>query len=254
MLIDTHAHLYSDDFTYDIDDVIHRAKHVGLSHILLPNIDCDSIKSLNKLVARDNHFFKRMMGLHPCSVKQDYSEQLAVIKNELVTNDCIAVGEIGIDLYWDKTFQKQQEQAFLEQCQWAIDFDLPIAIHSRESTERIIELISTNFNTRLRGVFHCFVGNRKQALDIINLGFYIGIGGVITFKNSLLKSELVNIPTNRILIETDAPYLAPVPYRGKRNESSYVTEVVSELSNVFDLSIGQVSEITTKNALQLFNL
>lgn len=254
MLIDTHAHLYSEEFNEDIDDVIHRAKHVGLNHILLPNIDCDSINPLNNLVATDNNFFKRMMGLHPCSVKEDYKEQLAIIKNELATNDCVAVGEIGVDLYWDKTFQIQQEQAFLEQCQWAVDFDLPIAIHSRESTNRIIDLISTNFNAQLRGVFHCFVGDHKQALDIINLGFHIGIGGVVTFKNSTLRKELVNIPTNRILIETDAPYLAPVPYRGKRNESSYVTEVVRELSNIFDLPIDQVSEITSKNALQLFNL
>ena len=254
MLIDTHAHLYSDEFINDIDNVIIRAKDVGLSHILLPNIDCESITKLNQLVALDRHFFKKMMGLHPCSIKDDYKEQLRVIKNELTKQDCIAVGEIGIDLYWDKTYQLHQEDAFLEQCKWAVELNLPIVIHSRESTDRIIELIAANFNSQLRGVFHCFVGDKRQALEIINLGFHIGIGGVVTFKNSILRSELVGVPINRILIETDSPYLAPVPYRGKRNESSYITEVVNELSNVFNLSTQKVSEITSKNALQLFNL
>ena len=254
MLIDTHAHLYSNEFEKDIDEVIARAKGNGLSHILLPNIDIDSINRLNKLVNRDDIFFKRMMGLHPCSVNDDFKDQLSYIKNELITKDCIAVGEIGIDLYWDKTFQIQQEDAFLEQCQWSIDYNLPIVIHSRESTHRIMQLIKSNFNSQLRGVFHCFVGDEKQAHDIIELGFYLGIGGVVTFKNSDLRNQLINVPVSRILIETDSPYLAPVPYRGNRNESSYITNVVDELSKIYSLSIEKVSEITTKNALQLFNL
>jgi len=254
MLIDTHAHLYSKEFEKDIDEVIVRARDNGLSHILLPNIDIESINQLNKLVNRDDVFFKRMMGLHPCSVKDDFKDQLSHIKNELITKDCKAVGEIGIDLYWDKTFQIQQEEAFLEQCQWSIDYNLPIVIHSRESTDRIMQLIKTNFNSQLRGVFHCFVGDEKQAHDIIDLGFYLGIGGVVTFKNSDLRNQLINVPLNRILIETDSPYLAPVPYRGKRNESSYITNVVDELSKIYSLPIEKVSEITTKNALKLFNL
>ena len=254
MLIDTHAHLYSKEFEKDIDEVIARAKGNGLSHILLPNIYIDSINQLNKLVNRDDALFKRMMGLHPCSVKDDFKDQLSYIKNELITKDCIAVGEIGIDLYWDKIYQIQQEDAFLEQCQWSIDYNLPIVIHSRESTDRIMQLIKSNFNSQLRGVFHCFVGDEKQAHDIIELGFYLGIGGVVTFKNSDLRNQLINVPVNRILIETDSPYLAPVPYRGKRNESSYITNVVVELSKIYSLPIEKVSEITTKNALQLFNL
>jgi TatD DNase family protein len=254
MLIDTHAHLYSKEFDKDIDEVIVRARDNGLSHILLPNIDIESINQLNKLVNRDDVFLKRMMGLHPCSVKDDFKDQLSYIKNELITKYCKAVGEIGIDLYWDKTFQIQQEDAFLEQCQWSIDYNLPIVIHSRESTDRIMQLIKTNFNSQLRGVFHCFVGDEKQAHDIIDLGFYLGIGGVVTFKNSDLRNQLINVPLNRILIETDSPYLAPVPFRGKRNESSYITNVVDELSKIYSLTIEKVSEITTKNALQLFNL
>ena len=254
MLIDTHAHLYSKEFNNDINQVIERAKSIGINRILLPNIDCESISELNKLIEFDNRFFKRMMGLHPCSVGDDYKEQLLIIKNELTTRECIAVGEIGIDLYWDKTYQSQQEEVFLEQCQWAIDLNLPVVIHSRESSARIVQLITTHFNNALRGVFHCFVGDEKQALEIINLGFYIGIGGVVTFKNSDLRSEISNLPIDRILVETDSPYLAPVPFRGKRNESSYIINVVKELSKVFHLSIEEVSEITSKNALQLFNL
>jgi TatD DNase family protein len=238
----------------DIDEVIIRARNSGLRHILLPNIDVESISQLNKLVDRDNIFFKRMMGLHPCSVKEDYKEQLSSIKNEFITKDCIAVGEIGIDLYWDKKFQFQQEDAFLEQCQWSIDYNLPIVIHSRESTDRIIQLIRTNFNSQLRGVFHCFVGDEKQAHDIIDLGFYLGIGGVVTFKNSNLRDHLLNAAIEHILIETDSPYLAPVPHRGKRNESSYINNVVEELVKIYNLSFEKVSDITTKNALKLFNL
>lgn len=254
MLVDTHAHLYSKEFDKDIDEVITRARDSGLSHILLPNIDVESISQLNKLVNRDDVLFKRMMGLHPCSVKEDFKDQLSYIKNELISRDCIAVGEIGIDLYWDRTFQIQQEDAFLEQCQWSIDYSLPIVIHSRESTDYIIQLIKTNFNSQLRGVFHCFVGEQKQAHEIIELGFYLGVGGVVTFKNSDLRNQLINVPLNRIVVETDSPYLAPVPYRGKRNESSYITTVVDELSKIYSLPIEKVSEITTKNALQLFNL
>lgn len=254
MVIDTHAHLYASEFDSDIDDVIIRARKVGLRHILLPNIDVSSISRLDRLISTDPVLFKRMMGLHPCSVNQEFEHQLSEIKTALLKKDCVAVGEIGIDLYWDKTFRSQQEKAFLQQCQWAVDYDLPIVIHSRESISLIIELIQVHFPHQLRGVFHCFSGNSEQALQICDLGFYLGIGGVITFKNANLSEQIVDVPLNRIVVETDAPYLAPVPYRGKRNESSYILEVIRVLANTYGTSEEEISNITSDNALQLFNL
>ena len=253
-MIDTHAHIYAEQFKDELPVIIQRAKTVGITNILLPNIDVESIEGLNALVELDSHFFKRMMGLHPCSVQEDYKEQLAIIKSQLDTQKCVAVGEIGVDLYWDKTKQQEQEDAFLVQCQWALESNLPIAIHSRESTERIIDLIETHFRDRLTGVFHCFVGDAAQASKIVSMGFYLGIGGVITFKNSTLRDEIIDVPLDRILLETDAPYLAPVPYRGKRNESSYIIEVVKVLSTIYNLSEKEIIELTTTNALKLFKL
>ena len=254
IMIDTHAHIYAEQFTEELPSIIQRAKAVGITNILLPNIDVDSIEGLNALVELDSPFFKRMMGLHPCSVQEDYKDQLASIKSQLDTQECVAVGEIGIDLYWDKTKQKEQEEAFLIQCQWALESNLPIAIHSRESTELIIDLIETHFKDQLSGVFHCFVGDAAQASKIVAMGFYLGIGGVITFKNSTLRNEIIDVPLDRILLETDAPYLAPVPYRGKRNESSYIIEVVKVLANIYNLSEKEIIELTTSNALKLFKL
>jgi TatD DNase family protein len=253
-MIDTHAHIYADQFTDDLLETIDRAKNVGITKILLPNIDTGSIAGLNELVNLDPILFKRMMGLHPCSVLDDYKEQLITIKNELDTKTCVAVGEIGIDLYWDKTRRKEQEEAFLTQCEWAVAAKLPIAIHSRESTDIIIDLIETHYKNKLTGVFHCFVGNSKQANQIVDMGFHLGIGGVITFKNSNLRNDLTQVPMDRVLLETDSPYLAPMPFRGKRNESSYLAEVVKALSSVFNLPENEIIEITTLNALKLFKL
>jgi TatD DNase family protein len=253
-MIDSHAHIYAEAFLEDIDATIARAKQVGIQHILLPNIDSTSIAGINELVTRDGTFFKRMMGLHPCSVAASYKEELSQIKHELDTQACIAVGEIGIDLYWDKTFQKQQEEAFLIQCEWAAQAQLPIVIHSRESTDVIIKILNVHYPDKLRGVFHCFVGNKNQAETILEMGFYLGIGGVVTFRNSELRNELKGLPLDRILIETDSPYLAPVPYRGKRNESSYIIEVVKELATIFNVSESEIKYITTQNALKLFKI
>jgi TatD DNase family protein len=253
-MIDTHAHLYAEQFKDDLSEVINRARAVGVTQVLLPNIDLDSIESLNELVEADSLHFKPMMGLHPCSVSTDYQAVLGKILVELERRDCVAVGEIGVDLYWDKSTQKIQEEAFLIQCKWAIEHHLPIVIHSRESIDLIINLLKENFPSNIPGVFHCFTGTVEQANEILEMGMYLGIGGVVTFKNSDLREVLKNVDINRILLETDSPYLAPVPYRGKRNESSYLVEIVKELSKIYAIPEQEVVNITTKNAMELFNL
>ncbi len=254
-IIDTHSHLYAEQFNEDRDLVIQSLVNAGVSKVLLPNIDLDSIEGINQLVAQDAKMFYRMIGLHPCSVKEDYKEVLGVLNSVLQNEPNIAVGEIGIDLYWDKSTKKIQEEAFLIQIQWALDYNLPIVIHSRESIDLIVDLIKINFGkTNLTGVFHCFTGTEQQASNIIDLGFKMGIGGVVTFKNSNLRNVLQSIPMGELVVETDSPYLAPVPYRGKRNESSYVVEVIRELSVIYGKEMQEVADITTSNALKLFKL
>lgn len=253
-MIDTHAHLYAEQFSNDIDQVLNRAFENGISKIFLPNIDVESIEGLNNL--RDAHpeSIYGMMGLHPCSVSEDYKEELKTLKKTLYDGNYIAVGEIGIDLYWDKSTLPLQQEAFIEQCNWAIELGLPIAIHSRESNNEILDILENEFKGRITGVFHCFSGNEKQLQRILDLGFYLGIGGVVTFKNSNLREVLKGAHINRIVLETDAPYLAPTPYRGKRNESSYVVNVAQEIAKIYSLELKEVDEITTANALKLFNL
>ncbi len=252
-MIDTHAHLYAEEFDEDRDEMLARARAAGVKSILLPNIDETTIDRLNSLASQSDMCIP-MMGLHPCYVRQDYKTQLEVIQAEFDKHGYKAVGEIGIDLYWDKTTQKYQEAAFLEQCKWALDMDLPIAIHSRESTDLIISLIKSNQLQGLRGVFHCFSGTAAQAEEIVSMGFLLGIGGVLTFKNSKLKDEIKSVSLDNIVLETDAPYLAPSPYRGKRNESAYIIEVARHLSYVYNLTEEDVQMRTTDNALKLFKL
>lgn len=253
MYIDTHAHLYAKEFEEDIDSVIKRAKGVGVDRIYLPNIDSDSITGLNALLEAHPSFFIGMMGLHPCSVDVAYEPALKVIKEELYKGHYCAVGEIGMDLYWDKSTKNIQELAFIEQCEWASDLNLPIAIHSRESTRELIDILKANQHLNIKGVFHCFGGSHDEAKEILDLGFYLGIGGVITFKNSTLKDVLKGIPLTSIVLETDAPYLAPTPYRGKRNESSYLTHIAEALSNVYGMSSEAIGERTSQNAKELFS-
>ena len=253
-MIDTHSHVYAEEFKDDLDAVVQRAVNVGVEKVLLPNIDLESIGGLNNLVDERPDFFFRMMGLHPCSVKEDYKQVLQRIERELDDKSCVAVGEIGIDLYWDKSTQAIQEEAFLIQCNWAIERNLPIVIHSRESIGLIIDLLKKHFPEGIKGVFHCFTGTEEQAKQIEAMGMYMGIGGVVTFKNSNLRDVLKAVNPQRLILETDAPYLAPVPYRGKRNEPSYLTEVAKELSKVYGKTPAEIGELTTENALQLFNL
>ncbi len=254
MIIDTHAHLYAEEFDQDIADVIERAKSEGVDRVLLPNIDMNSIRPLKALVASYPDYCIPMMGLHPCSVSTDYKSQLAIIEKELHTNDYVAVGEIGIDLYWDKSTLDIQKDAFIVQCQWAVDRKLPVAIHARDSTDILIKILQEEVKGELTGVFHCFGGDVDQAKAIEELGFYLGIGGVVTFKNTKLREVLANISLDRIMVETDAPYLAPVPYRGKRNESSYLRQIILTLAEVYSTTPAEISAITTANALKLFKI
>ncbi len=252
--IDTHAHLYADEFKEDIAQVIANAQENGIAQILLPNIDEDSIAGLKQLVAKWPNYFVPMMGLHPCSVTENYKAQLAVILAELDSaNYYKAVGEIGIDLYWDKTTLPYQQEAFIIQCEWAVARNLPVAIHARESTSVLIDLLQ-KMEHRPKGVFHCFGGTLEEANQIIALDMYLGIGGVVTFKNSSLKDILPLVPIDRLVLETDAPYLAPMPYRGKRNESSYILPIATYLSVILEKSVEEIGEITSNNARNLFKL
>lgn len=254
VLVDTHAHLYSNAFAADRHEMVQRALDAGVQQMLLPNIDVASIAGMLALEeAYPEHCFA-MMGLHPCSVKANYEEELAVMRAWLDRRSFVAIGEIGIDLYWDKTFVEEQKRAFLEQASWAMAFDLPIVIHARESTDMLIELVSGVNDKRLRGVFHCFTGNQAQAEAIVELGFKLGIGGVLTYKTSDLSQVLPQIPLEHILLETDSPYLPPVPYRGKRNESAYTKLVAERLSEVYGLSVEEIGRQTTHNARELFRL
>lgn len=254
ILIDTHTHLYSKEFDNDRAAVVQNAIDAGVEKLLLPNIDIDSIMPMHQLCSQyPNHCFP-MMGLHPTSVDTNYKENLIIIKSHLKDNKYIAIGEVGIDLYWDKTFAKEQRIVLLEQFQWAIDYNLPVVIHSRDSFNVIIDVIKEFDNPKLHGVFHCFTGKEKTALEIINLGFKLGIGGVLTFKNSGLANEINNIDLKDIILETDSPYLSPALHRGKRNESSYVRLVAEKLAEIKQVEMEEVANITTHNAKTLFNI
>ena len=255
-MIDTHAHMYSEQFLKDQAEAIRRARDKGVDYILLPNIDVHSIDPMHKLVKLDKGCIP-MMGLHPCSVDLEYSNQLKRIGFELFQGDqkYIAVGEIGIDLYWDTRFIEQQIAAFRIQINWAKELALPIVIHARDSMTEILNILDEENSNNLRGVFHCFSGTTEDAERIIAYGgFKFGIGGVVTFKNSTLPKVLKSIPLNHILLETDAPYLAPMPHRGKRNESSYLFYIADKLSDIYECPIAKIKDTTSENAEELFQL
>lgn len=254
MLIDTHTHLYSDKFSQDREAVLSRAREAGVVLTLLPAIDSTSHQAMLDLEAAHPDYCLAMIGLHPVSVKEDFEAELELVERELKRRKWVAIGEIGMDLYWDKSFREQQEIAFLRQCKWAIEYDLPIAIHARDSINELLELIRKVDDRRLRGVFHCFTGDEVQAKEALRLGFYLGIGGVATFKNGGLEPVLESTPKDRIVLETDAPYLAPVPKRGKRNETAYVKFVAERLAELWNCSLEEVAKITSNNARQLFDL
>jgi TatD DNase family protein len=254
--IDTHSHLYSSQFDEDRTQAINDAISAGVSTILLPNISSEYTKGMIEVCGEFPENCFPMMGLHPCNVtEENIKQELEHVAEELATGKYIAVGEIGLDLHWDKTKLDIQKEAFIQQIELAKKYKLPIAIHVRESFTEAIEIIEKLNDENLRGVFHCFTGNVEDAQRVINLGgFYLGIGGVITFKNSGLDKTIAEIDLQHLILETDSPYLAPVPFRGKRNESKYIVNIAEKLAEVHQISIEKVAEITTENAKKLFEL
>lgn len=254
-LIDTHSHIYGVEFQDDFEKVVERAKQAGVKQVLLPNVDLETVSLIEHSVKKDSAFFSPMMGLHPTSVNEHWGTALNDIYNELNTGEYIAIGEIGMDLYWDQTYKKQQKQVFEEQLRWSLDKQLPVSLHCRNAAEEVMQCIRRVDSEKLKGVFHSFGGSADELKAILELpGFYIGINGVVTFKNSTLPQTLAYASIERIVIETDAPYLAPVPYRGKRNEPSYLKEIVRKLSEIYGISEEEVAETTTRNAKNIFNI
>ena len=252
-LTDTHTHLFATEFDTDRAEMMNRAIEKGVTRFFLPNIDAESIAPMLAMCDTFHDKCFPMMGLHPCSVLANYEEQLAVIKEWLSNDKFYAVGEIGIDLYHDVTYAEQQKLAFRKQIEWAKDAELPIVIHCRNSFHEIMEIVTDMKDSRLKGIFHCFSGTLEDAQRILALGdFMMGIGGVVTYKNSTLPQVLSQIPLEHIVLETDSPYLTPVPFRGKRNESAYVYYVAEKLAEIFKLPIEEIANITTQNSIKVF--
>jgi TatD DNase family protein len=253
-LIDTHAHLYVKEFAEDIDQVMERASEEGVEKFLLPAIDSTETKAMLDLETRFPGRCIAMMGLHPCYVKENYEQELAHVRSWLDRRPFAAVGEIGLDYYWDRAYDTQQKQAFKTQIEWANEFKLPIVIHSRESIDDCIALVKEHKSDSLTGIFHCFTGNYEQANRIIELGFYLGIGGVITYKKTELPGILSQISLEHLVLETDSPYLPPMPFRGKRNESSYLKYIAARLAEVKNTDVEAVASVTTANAQKIFGI
>ncbi|MGB0862054.1 MAG: TatD family hydrolase [Saprospiraceae bacterium] len=253
VMVDTHTHLYAEQFDEDRAEMIVRAIEAGVSRFYLPNIDSNSIAGMMELEKQYPNQFFPMMGLHPCSVKADYKKELDIVEKWLNDRPFVAVGEIGIDLYWDKTFFEEQKDAFRTQIKWAKELNIPIVIHARDALDVIIDIVTEEKDDTLNGIFHCFTGTEEQAQKIADLDFYMGLGGVLTFKNAGLDKIAVNIPLNKIVLETDSPYLAPKPKRGKRNETAYILYVAKKLAEIKGLSLEEITKITTQNANKVFN-
>lgn len=255
MFIDTHTHLFVDAFDKDRKEVVQKSIDAGVERMLLPNIDIDTIDAMNQMAKEFPEHCFPMMGLHPGSVKEDWEERLEIIRKHLFEGRYIAVGEIGMDLYWDKTFVNEQREAFRRQVEWAKELQLPIVIHAREAFDEIFEVVDELNDERLTGVFHCFTGTVEQANRVIGYGgFKLGIGGVLTYKKAALDQVLANVDLNHLILETDSPYLPPVPYRGKRNESSYILHIAEKLTDVYGVSLKEIEEKTTRSARELFKL
>lgn len=252
-LIDTHSHIYLPEFDAGRLDMMERAQRAGISKILMPAIDSATHEAMLLLEEKDPGCLA-MMGLHPCSVKENYKDELKIARDHFDKRIFKAVGEVGLDFYWDKTFTEQQYAAFHEQLEWALHFDIPVSIHSRNATDECIAVVKEHQRGKLKGVFHCFSGNNEQAQQIIDLGLFLGIGGVVTFKNSGLDKVMEIVSLENIVLETDAPYLAPVPFRGKTNEPSYLKYVVEKLSEVKGIPANEIAMITTANAEKIFAL
>lgn len=253
MFVDTHTHLFVEAFNDDRSEIVQKAIDSGVEKMLLPNIDIDTIDAMNSLAKDFPNNCYPMMGLHPGSVKEDWQERMEIIRKHLFEGNYIAVGEIGMDLYWDKTFVNEQAEVFRMQVEWAKELRLPIVIHAREAFEPIFEILDEINDERLTGVFHCFTGTVEQANRAIQYGgFKLGIGGVLTYKKAELDKVLEQVDLKHLILETDSPYLPPVPYRGKRNESSYLLHVAEKLTDVYGVPLSQVETVTTENARELF--
>jgi len=254
-MIDTHTHLYSEQFNDDFSEMFNRALDKGVEKFFLPAIDSETHRKMIDLETQYPDKVYAMMGLHPCSVQpESWEKELQIVETWLNNRPFCAIGEIGIDLYWDKSTLDIQVKAFEQQIDWAIEKDIPIVIHSRESFDETFEVLERKKHPKLRGIFHCFSGNLEQAKQAMDLNFVLGIGGVVTFKNGKIDQFLNQIPLDKIVLETDSPYLAPVPFRGKRNESAYVELVAGKLVDIYGKSFQEIDKITTENALKLFGL
>ena len=253
-MIDTHTHLFTEEFDNDRHEVISRAIDAGVTKMLLPNIDLSSLKPLKKMCDEFKGICFPMIGLHPTEIGNEYKSHLNALEKELSTNSCyVGVGEVGLDFYWDSTYKKEQIDAFEIQIEWSLKYDLPLIIHSRNSTEELYNVLLPYKESKLRGVFHSFVGDESEAKRLLEFeNFVFGINGVVTFKKSNLSDVLKNIPLSRVVLETDSPYLAPVPYRGKRNESSYVVEIAQKLASIYDSSFSEIISTTDDNVLRIF--
>ncbi|MEQ8583422.1 MAG: TatD family hydrolase [Marinoscillum sp.] len=252
ILIDSHAHIYTDEFKADIEEVIARAREVGVDRIYMPNIDHESIDDMLNMAEKYPGFCIPMMGLHPCSVKKDFEKQLYEVEEFLSKGGFCAVGEMGTDLFWDKTLFEEQKEAFRIQCELALRHQLPIVIHCRESIDETIALVKPYAKRGLTGVFHCFTGSLEQANEVIGLNFKLGLGGVATFKNGGMEPVIQGVSLEHILLETDSPYLAPAPHRGKRNEPAYTQIVAQKIAEILDREVVEIGEITSQNSKTLF--
>lgn len=251
-LIDTHAHLYLDDFDLDREVVIRRAIDEGVVKFYIPAIDSNYHEAMEHLYQSNPDRIRLMMGLHPCYVKNDYQRELRIVEKELASKSYSAIGEIGLDYYWSTIFVSQQKEAFQTQLGWAKEKEIPVAIHSRDSIGDVLKILEKQKSERLTGVFHCFTGTLEQAMRTIDLGFLLGIGGLVTFKNGGIDKIIDQIPLDHIVLETDTPYLSPSPHRGKRNEPAYLKYIVSKIADCYGICSDEVAKITTENAIRLF--
>jgi TatD DNase family protein len=252
ILIDTHCHLYLEEFAPDISEVIQRAENEGVNRFYLPSIDKSHFQALLTLEERFPENCIAMTGLHPCSVKEQYLEELRLVEESLEKRRFAAIGEIGLDFYWDRTYESAQYEAFQSQMDWAKKYNIPVVIHSRQSMAETIKTLKQRQDGGLKGIFHCFNDSYESAMEIIELGFYLGIGGVLTYKNSKLPEVLKRVGLAHLVLETDAPYLAPVPFRGKRNESSYLKYIANRLAELKSVDLEEVAAVTTDNARKIF--
>lgn len=254
MYIDSHAHIYSEEFNNDRNEVVRRALNAGVEKIVLPNIDLSSVGVMLELTDKYPDNCYPLIGLHPTSVDKNYTAELDEIGKWVGKRKFYGIGEVGIDLYWSKTFIKEQEDAFRVQVRMAKHLKLPIVIHVRNSFDEVYKIIGEEADKNLKGIFHCFTGNRDEAKKITDAGFKLGIGGVVTFKNSGLEDVLKFTDIGNLVLETDSPYLSPVPHRGKRNESSYIIHIAQKIADIYELPVKQVAEITSENVINLFGI